>query len=479
MKKITFLIATFAYITLLFFVIRNLDTSTLWYDESGQFFIAKGLNHFSSPFAEEGNLQDVIYNNARYNLDPGGFSILLHFWTMVSNHHIWLRGLPFIFYLLTIIFINLTIYEITRSKLFAFIGGLIIFMLIYGNSAYFLRAYSMELFCTVWGLWGILKLCQECTPKRLFTYSVIFALLMTARYSTIMIVFGYSICILYIILQKSSNMREKISQLCIYGIPLLIMVMAIYFISMKIQNANAEQLPYIKYFKDDILGMFNPYHLTLYAFIITIFLFKKHFNKSFLTIFYAFCIIEFLFIILSLVGLQPCDLLGSKNEPLLLLYLICIYTSLYGLISKYKFGYLTTLVILTLFIGFLTVKKGGGSLRNSNKSINYNMAENLNQIDLSQYPKIFVSYWYSATIRYLYEYDHFSHDIDIYKEKFIFGKGFMHNNTGNGVLSQEKLATEKEREIIQQMPKGSLIIKQGDIEGCSKLKDYQYFNIKN
>lgn len=107
------------------------------------------------------------------------------------------------------------------------------------------------------------------------------------------------------------------------------------------------------------------------------------------------------------------------------------------------------------------------------------MAENLNKINLNQYPKIFVSYWYSATIRYLYEYDYFSNDLDLYKEKFIFGEGFMHNNTGNGVLSQEKLAKEKEREIILQIPKGSLIIKPENIEGCSKLEDYQYFNIKN
>jgi hypothetical protein len=67
---------------------KNLFTPYLWLDEAGQFWISKGLNHQSPPLSKENGLNEVIINNKYKNLDPGGFSILLHFWTYVSNHYV-------------------------------------------------------------------------------------------------------------------------------------------------------------------------------------------------------------------------------------------------------------------------------------------------------------------------------------------------------------------------------------------------------
>lgn len=483
MKKATYILTAVSYIILLSFVIRNLDTDTLWYDEAGQFFIAKGLNHFSPPFSPEGNIADVIYNNKYYNLDPGGFSILLHFWSMVSNNHIWLRLLPFIFFILTIIYTYKVIFAVSKDKLYSLIGGIMTFLL---TQSYLLRAYSMELFCTIYGLWVILNI-KDCTNKKLLLYSIILSMLITARYSTIMIVFGYSLYIVYLILKSKESLKDRLVKICIYVIPLTIMVLLIYLISMRIQNAHAEPLSYITYFKDDILGMFNKYHITLYLFIIIILVLRKRFNNEFMNIFYPFCIIEFMFIGLSIAGMQPCDLMGNKNTPLLLLYILCIYLSLYKLITQLKndIGYPSTLLALCFLITFATLRMGGGPLLNSEKKSIYKTSSNLETINLDNYKYIYVSYWYSATIRYLYEYDSFSKDLHTYRSKFIFGDGYIHNTTNdNNVAEREKLAIKKENDIIKNLPAGTLIITSNianykDSKEYSKLEGCDEIYVKN
>ena len=70
----------------------------LWFDESGQFWISKGLNHYSEVYAASGGLSDVIENNRHYNLDPGGFSVLLYFWLLINDSStFFLRLLPYLF----------------------------------------------------------------------------------------------------------------------------------------------------------------------------------------------------------------------------------------------------------------------------------------------------------------------------------------------------------------------------------------------
>lgn len=77
---------------------KNFSNPFFWYDESGQFFISKGLNHYSEPFAIPQGFGQVLENNRNFNLDPGGFSFLLYFWSMVSNSAGFLRVLPFLFF---------------------------------------------------------------------------------------------------------------------------------------------------------------------------------------------------------------------------------------------------------------------------------------------------------------------------------------------------------------------------------------------
>ena len=87
-NKIILFIIIGIYFISLFAISKNLFTPYLWYDEAGQFFISKGLNHDSNPMENEKGITYVVQNNSFYNMDPGGFSILLHFWSKISNSHI-------------------------------------------------------------------------------------------------------------------------------------------------------------------------------------------------------------------------------------------------------------------------------------------------------------------------------------------------------------------------------------------------------
>ena len=55
------------------------------YDEAGQFWMSKGLHHYSAPYSECGSLKDALEYNRHYNMDPGGFTAILYFWSKISN----------------------------------------------------------------------------------------------------------------------------------------------------------------------------------------------------------------------------------------------------------------------------------------------------------------------------------------------------------------------------------------------------------
>lgn len=80
----------------------------LWYDESGQLWIAKGQNHFNLDFKDNG-LDGLLSNNRQFNFDPPLFGLILRFWSKIDTSIIWLRLLPSLFGLLTIVYIYKTL----------------------------------------------------------------------------------------------------------------------------------------------------------------------------------------------------------------------------------------------------------------------------------------------------------------------------------------------------------------------------------
>jgi len=84
---------------LLQFARGNLPYTGLWYDEAVQFWISRGTDPFGPPGTPPGGVVAVVRTNGRANLDPGGFSLLLHGWTRFGQDIVWLRALPFGFFL--------------------------------------------------------------------------------------------------------------------------------------------------------------------------------------------------------------------------------------------------------------------------------------------------------------------------------------------------------------------------------------------
>ena len=77
---------------------NNLGYRGMWWDEAEQFWISRGLSNYSHPFAAPQGLRHVIWSNRLFNLDPGGYSILLFFWSRASQTLARLRGLSFAFF---------------------------------------------------------------------------------------------------------------------------------------------------------------------------------------------------------------------------------------------------------------------------------------------------------------------------------------------------------------------------------------------
>ena len=77
-KVIKVAILSIIILLVTYILFNSLVDYYFWYDESGQFFLAKGLNHDSDPLAQPQGLLSALENNRYYNMDPGGFTILLY-----------------------------------------------------------------------------------------------------------------------------------------------------------------------------------------------------------------------------------------------------------------------------------------------------------------------------------------------------------------------------------------------------------------
>lgn len=137
-------------ITLLVFAFKGVRNPDIWFDESCQFWISKGLNRNSLPFSASGNILDVIRNNNGYNSDPGIFSVLLYFWSKISNHYAFLRLLPFGFFLVSLFYVSKLFKKWNSNFYLSNLAPLVLFAsTLIPQYVFELRAYSMEVLAVV------------------------------------------------------------------------------------------------------------------------------------------------------------------------------------------------------------------------------------------------------------------------------------------------------------------------------------------
>ncbi len=94
---------------------HNFSFPGMWWDEAAQFWISQGLINYAKPFSVPGGLGEVVYHNYRENLDPGGFSLLAHYWTKISTDIAWLRLMPLLFLLWAVLAVGWLAFRLTRS----------------------------------------------------------------------------------------------------------------------------------------------------------------------------------------------------------------------------------------------------------------------------------------------------------------------------------------------------------------------------
>jgi hypothetical protein len=348
---------------------KNLFTPYLWYDEADQFWVSKGLNPDSDPLTPENGLGGVIENNKYYNMDPGGFSILLHFWMYISNHHIWLRLLPFLFFIGVVLSFIYLSYLWLKDINIAILMGFIPFLVpIVFSMGFEVRAYSMESMGTIISIVALERLKNKLTNKHLFLWSCILAIFIASRYSEIIVIFIVSLYVFLFIYHSEAALKHKLVSFFIYALPIITMLGYIYFFSLAFQNSNIQPLWYLRYLNGDKNILLEPANfLSLCAICVLIILlfFRKRYSiiNRYEILLIVTIGVNILFIILSFLGKHPWDLAGrdevgsNRCISLVLLFGLCLSALLGELLNPLfknpgiiKYYFIISLLIFTLYI---------------------------------------------------------------------------------------------------------------------------------
>lgn len=411
----------------------NLNMSYLWFDEAGQFFISLGLNHDSPPQAQVGGIYDVILNNRFYNLDPGGFSLILHYWAGISQSHVWLRTLPFLFFLLALGFYFYLVHKNTQNLLYSMLA--LFFPILSSTASQMsveLRAYSMEMLSTVFCLFVIQKIDEgQLKFTTAFCFSIVLSLLMTARYASIVVT---SVCLLFVLFLLFTNPKFEKSKFkfgLLFITPFLITVCLIYFQSLYYQNKSVKPLFYLDYLNKhpEILLSFKS--MVVLSFIVFEIIFLKYcvnnlkFRQLRLILLFSISI-NVIFILLSFLGVYPWAPFSNR----LISAHIVLLTS-FAILLGLLFNFFSSR--LPLLITNVTVIVGLSLVLGSDRLI---LKEHIGAQTIGEFQsekvrlgsKFYVDRWESPFIRYLFEFsDRSLAKKYAYPDNFYFEKAMPHS----------------------------------------------------
>ena len=414
-------------IALLYMAFNKLTYPWLWYDEAGQFWISKGLNHYSEPFSAPSSIRQVIVNNRYYNLDPGGFSILLHYWLLISDNYIFIRTLPFLFFLGFAFFLYKLVLNIIGSRLYAFICYVLVFVFGFTASRMIeVRAYSMEMF----GIMLVLFLIDKWEKKKYkslslpFLISLIIAIFNTSRYEYIIFAFCVS---LYVVFHIGKHFSRPIFWSLCYGILPLCSVLLIVLITLQYQNPSISKTGYSHYLSEDYYLLYRRLFL-VYILNSSFVIYSYYKNKAISSLQYTSLMVSTTIVILSFMGKYPWDYIRAVSVPLLLMVNLSI--ELYN-----RFSYKPFSAVIVMLVCFFSTPPNLYGARHS-EYLNFIEAINLLEKDNGKYRKIFVDDWYNPSIRYIYEYGIYSEkrNKDDYPSTFVFQYKIPKQLATDGIL---------------------------------------------
>ena len=169
-KLLSAIVGIILLISIVYNFYNNSSSNILGRDESLYIFLAKGHNSNTPLYAPPGSWLDAIEQGVKRTTDPPGFFLLLHFWEKVSFNEIWLRLLPLIFYLISIV----TLIKIALLLRFSLLLSLCLgFLPLASERMVFhsleIRAYGMEVCLTYlmifFGLKIIVKINELRSPN--------------------------------------------------------------------------------------------------------------------------------------------------------------------------------------------------------------------------------------------------------------------------------------------------------------------------
>ncbi|MGE0733608.1 MAG: hypothetical protein AB7P50_02520 [Alphaproteobacteria bacterium] len=180
----TILLAALSAAALGWFVLHHLGRESFWYDESMQFWMSMGLDGFGPPLQTPRGLAGILLENARGNLDPGGFTLLVAPWQRLGTEPAWLRTVPMLFFVAGIAGLGLLGWTWTRSLPFAVAAALVpaCFPMLLDHAMEY-RAYSMEFAGIVLGSLALARLQAKPGIARAALAGCLFGLFLTSRYS--------------------------------------------------------------------------------------------------------------------------------------------------------------------------------------------------------------------------------------------------------------------------------------------------------
>lgn len=169
--------------------VDNLGYDDMWWDESAQFWVSQGLSGDAAPFTPSRNLREVVCMNTFENLDPGGFSILLHLWTRLGTGLVHLRSLPLAFFFVGMAALGCLGWRLTRSPLFAVAAAAL--PCLYPAARYFgleIRAYSMEMAGVALAALALVLVRERPSTGRAALLGIVCAAFLSSRYSFVFVV---------------------------------------------------------------------------------------------------------------------------------------------------------------------------------------------------------------------------------------------------------------------------------------------------
>ena len=193
-----------------------------------QFWISLGLDGFGAPLTPRGTLSDILKHNAIANLDPGGFSLLLGFWTIFGTSGLWLRTLPLLFFVAGMVGLGMLAWTWRRSIPFAVTAGLVpaAYPLLLDYSAE-VRAYSMEFAGVVMGCLALARVLERPRVPSALLAGTVFGCFLTARYSYVL--FAAAACIALVFAWR--RRQSRLALLAAFAAPLVVSAALILFLT--------------------------------------------------------------------------------------------------------------------------------------------------------------------------------------------------------------------------------------------------------